>query len=79
MGDNADCSPTGPKTKLSNGKTVINLASYNFLNFGNLDRLRNRAVDTLHDYGVGACGPPGFYGTLGPFPSSLCSQSCADN
>lgn len=61
-------SPTGPKTRLSNGKTVINLASYNFLNFGNLDRLRNKAVDILHDYGVGACGPPGFYGTLGPLP-----------
>ena len=61
-------SPTGPKTKLSNGKTVINLASYNFLNFGNLERLRNKAVETLHDYGVGACGPPGFYGTLGTLP-----------
>ena len=65
-----DDSPTGPKTKLSNGKTVINLASYNFLNFGNLDRLRNKAVEILHDYGVGACGPPGFYGTLGTFVPS---------
>jgi serine palmitoyltransferase len=55
---------TGPKTKLSNGRTLTNLASYNFLNFANLDRLRAKAVDILHDYGVGACGPPGFYGTL---------------
>ena len=61
-------SPSGPKTRLMNGKTVTNLASYNFLNFGNLERLRNKAVDILHDYGVGACGPPGFYGTLGLFP-----------
>ena len=60
-----DGRPTGPKTKLSNGKTVTNLASYNFLNFGNLERIRNKAVDILRDYGVGACGPPGFYGTLG--------------
>ena len=43
---------------------MTNLASYNFLNFANLDRLRNKAVDVLHDYGVGACGPPGFYGTI---------------
>jgi serine palmitoyltransferase len=57
--------PSGPKTRLSNGKTMTNLASYNFLNFGNLERIRNKAVDILHDYGVGACGPPGFYGTLG--------------
>ena len=57
--------PTGPKTKLINGKSVTNLASYNFLNFANLERLRNKAVEVLHDYGVGACGPPGFYGTLG--------------
>ena len=59
-----DDSATGPKTKLSNGRTVTNLSSYNFLNFANLDRLRNKAVNILHDYGVGACGPPGFYGTL---------------
>jgi serine palmitoyltransferase len=49
---------------LTTGKTVTNLASFNFLNFGNLERLRTKAVETLHDYGVGACGPPGFYGTL---------------
>ena len=60
-----DGRPSGPKTRLSNGKTLTNLASYNFLNFGNLERIRNKAVDILHDYGVGACGPPGFYGTLG--------------
>jgi serine palmitoyltransferase len=63
--------PSGPKTRLSNGKTLTNLASYNFLNFGNLERIRNKAVDILHDYGVGACGPPGFYGTLGTSIPSL--------
>jgi serine palmitoyltransferase len=66
-----DGRPSGPKTRLSNGKTLTNLASYNFLNFGNLERIRNKAIDILHDYGVGACGPPGFYGTLGTSTPSL--------
>ena len=31
-----------------------------------------RAIETLRKYGVGSCGPPGFYGTIG---ASICSQS----
>ena len=67
----------GPKTRLLNGKTVTNLASYNFLNFGNLEKLQNKAVEVLHDYGVGACGPPGFYGTLGRQPFILANRRCS--
>ncbi|KAF2835939.1 glycosyltransferase family 48 protein [Patellaria atrata CBS 101060] len=55
--------PTGPKTKLSNGKTVTNLASYNYYNFVANESLKEKAVQTLRTYGVGPCGPPGFYGT----------------
>ncbi|KAF2702636.1 PLP-dependent transferase [Pleomassaria siparia CBS 279.74] len=55
--------PTGPKSKLSNGRTVTNLASYNFYNFIANETLKEKAIQTLRTYGVGPCGPPGFYGT----------------
>lgn len=55
--------PTGPKSKLSNGRTVTNLATYNFYNFVGNETLKEKAVHTLRTYGVGPCGPPGFYGT----------------
>lgn len=55
--------PTGPKTKLSTGKTAINLASYNFYNFNANEQVKEKAIQTLRTYGVGPCGPPQFYGT----------------
>ncbi|ODA77126.1 hypothetical protein RJ55_07644 [Drechmeria coniospora] len=55
--------PTGPKVKLSNGRTVTNLASYNFYNFNSNEQIREKAIQTLRTYGVGPCGPPQFYGT----------------
>ncbi|MCJ1235604.1 serine palmitoyltransferase component [Varicellaria rhodocarpa] len=55
--------PTGPRSKLSNGKTVINLASYNYFNLVANETLKEKAIQTLRTYGVGPCGPPGFYGT----------------
>ena len=58
-----DNSPTGPRSKLSNGKTVINLASYNYFNLVANETLKEKAIQTLRTYGVGPCGPPGFYGT----------------
>ncbi|KAI0127977.1 aminotransferase class I and II [Xylariales sp. AK1849] len=55
--------PSGPKSKLSNGKTVTNLASYNFYNFNANEQIKEKAIQTLRTYGVGPCGPPQFYGT----------------
>jgi serine palmitoyltransferase len=55
--------PTGPKTKLSTGRTVTNLASYNFYNFNANEQIKEKAIQTLRTYGVGPCGPPQFYGT----------------
>ncbi|KAL2163390.1 hypothetical protein VTH06DRAFT_5447 [Thermothelomyces fergusii] len=55
--------PTGPKSKLANGKTVMNLASYNFYNFNANEQIKEKAIQTLRTYGVGPCGPPQFYGT----------------
>ena len=54
---------TGPKCKLANGRTVTNLASYNYYNFLSSETLKEKAIQTLRTYGVGPCGPPGFYGT----------------
>ena len=56
-------SPSGPKSKLSTGRTVTNLATYNHYNFINNETIKERAIKTLRTYGVGPCGPPGFYGT----------------
>lgn len=42
---------------------MTNLASYNFYNFVTNETLKERAIQTLRTYGVGPCGPPGFYGT----------------
>lgn len=55
--------PTGPKVKLATGRTATNLASLNLYNLVSNDALKERAVATLRTYGVGPCGPPGFYGT----------------
>lgn len=55
--------PTGPKSKLANGRTVTNLASYNFYNFNANETIKEKAIQTLRTYGVGPCGPPQFYGT----------------
>jgi len=55
--------PTGPKPKLTNGKTVLNLASYNFTGLAGNEVINEKAVDVLRRYGLGSCGPPGFYGT----------------
>ena len=56
---------TGPKPKLASGKTVINLASYNFTGLAGNETIKERAIDTVKKYGLGSCGPPGFYGTQG--------------
>lgn len=42
---------------------MTNLASYNFYNFIANETLKEKAIVSLRTYGVGPCGPPGFYGT----------------
>ncbi|KAF4613356.1 hypothetical protein D9613_010864 [Agrocybe pediades] len=55
----------GVKPKLlSTGKTATNLASFNFANLQGNEHIKQRAIETLRKYGLGSCGPPGFYGTL---------------
>ncbi|KAI3662014.1 hypothetical protein MP638_005462 [Amoeboaphelidium occidentale] len=55
---------TGAKLVLSNDQTVMNLSSFDFLSMAAKSKIHESAVGALKKYGVGACGPPGFYGTL---------------
>ena len=40
----------------------MNLASFNFTGMLNEPELQKQAKEMLHEYGVGSCSPPGFYG-----------------
>ena len=63
---------TGPKPKLlTTGKTVTNLASFNFAGLAGNEHIKEKAIETLRKYGLGSCGPPGFYGTFGMSVSVL--------
>lgn len=50
---------------LDTGKIVLNLASTNFAGLAGNERIKEKAIECLKRYGVGSCGPPGFYGTFG--------------
>ncbi|KAF5895910.1 serine palmitoyltransferase 1 [Clarias magur] len=47
-----------------NGKECINFASFNFLGLLENTRVKQKALASLRKYGVGTCGPRGFYGTF---------------
>lgn len=47
-----------------NGKKCLNLASMNFLCMSGRKDVEESAVKSLRKYGVGSCGPRGFYGTV---------------
>ncbi|OQV16257.1 Serine palmitoyltransferase 1 [Hypsibius exemplaris] len=52
------------KYVVSGGKKYLNLASYNFLNLIGNTTLEETAKAAIRKYGVGSCGPRGFYGTV---------------
>ncbi|KAI8976903.1 pyridoxal phosphate-dependent transferase [Pilobolus umbonatus] len=53
------------KTKvIGHTKPLMNLATTNYLNLIASEQIREKAIYTLKNYGVGSCGPPGFYGTI---------------
>lgn len=56
---------------LEGGKVVLNLASTNFAGLAGNERIKEKAVECLRRYGVGSCGPPGFYGTFGTLLRAL--------
>ncbi|GAA6028215.1 hypothetical protein JCM8097_006921 [Rhodosporidiobolus ruineniae] len=56
--------PQQPMSLEQPGKQVLNLASANFSGLAGNERLKDKAVTALRRYGVGSCGPAGFYGTF---------------
>eukprot|EP00741_Cyanophora_paradoxa_P011012 tig00020553_g10644.t1 len=53
----------GPHTTVGD-KSVINLAALNFLGIAGDENIEKACADTIQKYGVGSCGPRGFYGTI---------------
>eukprot|EP00775_Hariotina_reticulata_P007301 gene7301-7514_t len=49
---------------LVNGRPALNLACSDFLGLGNDLQVQRHAQETVERYGVGSCGPRGFYGTF---------------
>ncbi|BGO91522.1 hypothetical protein NBRC10512_003183 [Rhodotorula toruloides] len=56
--------PENPLSLDQPGKQVINLASANFAGLAANEKIKEKAVQALRRYGVGSCGPAGFYGTF---------------
>lgn len=56
----------GPVAKyvVVDGVRSLNVASYNFLNMVGNEHINECAIKTVQKYGVGSCGPRGFYGTI---------------
>lgn len=57
--------PENPLSLDQPGKQAINLASANFAGLAANEQINDKAVQALRRYGVGSCGPAGFYGTFG--------------
>lgn len=58
--------PNGVKVRTSSGgKLLLNLASPNWTGLAENEKMKQVAIETLRQYGVGTCGPSGFYGTIG--------------
>lgn len=52
------------KTVVVDGKTCLNVATHNYLGLVEDELLEEAAINGLKKYGVGSCGPRGFYGTV---------------
>lgn len=47
------------KTIEIDGRTSLNFATFNFLNFVGNQRIADKAIQAVQKYGVGSCGPRG--------------------
>ncbi|XP_076228718.1 serine palmitoyltransferase subunit I [Nomia melanderi] len=47
-----------------NGKDCLNLGTHNYLGLVENNEIEKAAIATVRKYGVGSCGPRGFYGTV---------------
>ncbi|WBW70546.1 serine palmitoyltransferase complex subunit [Schizosaccharomyces osmophilus] len=50
-------------TKLTDGRSIINFSSFNFLGLAENKYINDATVRTIRECGLGACGPPNFYGS----------------
>lgn len=56
---------TGPWIELSHGiGKTFNLSSANYLGLSQREEIKDACRKTIEEYGVGSCGPRGFYGTI---------------
>lgn len=46
------------------GRPCLNLASHNYLGLADSNLAQEASLSGLHKYGVGSCGPRGFFGTV---------------
>eukprot|EP00003_Mantamonas_plastica_P033027 TRINITY_DN925_c0_g1_i3.p1 TRINITY_DN925_c0_g1~~TRINITY_DN925_c0_g1_i3.p1 ORF type:complete len:454 (+),score=122.48 TRINITY_DN925_c0_g1_i3:32-1393(+) len=51
-------------TTVVNGKKVVNLVTHNYLGYLQDEELIQVGESTIRKYGLGSCGPRGFYGTF---------------
>jgi len=54
---------TGTSVKI-NGRDCVNFTSYSYLNMGCNEEVKEGCKEIIKTYGVGSCGPRGFYGTM---------------
>ncbi|KAL1130252.1 hypothetical protein AAG570_013190, partial [Ranatra chinensis] len=47
-----------------NGQKCLNLATHNYLGLAQNEEVERSAIKSVSKYGVGSCGPRGFYGTV---------------
>ncbi|CAL4066377.1 unnamed protein product, partial [Meganyctiphanes norvegica] len=59
----SETSKVGRYLQVENGDSLLNMCSHNYLNFSERPEIEETALQCLHKYGVGSCGPRGFYGT----------------
>ena len=46
------------------GYNCLNLATHNYLGLYESEEIKEAAIKSIQKYGVGSCGPRGFYGTV---------------
>lgn len=46
------------------GHKCLNMSTFNYLGLEEFPEIKTKAINSIHKYGVGSCGPRGFYGTV---------------
>lgn len=54
-----------------NSNNCLNLATHNYMGLLNAPDIKDSAIAAVRKYGVGSCGPRGFYGTIGKIKSAI--------